>query len=431
MNRIGTKGDPRYRHVAEDRILDYLLLLGFPQLVRTGERAQAMRAARNALSRWVEMGLPRSTDSRGVNHYAPFEVVNFMKWAGRYQGDPFWAVQYIQTARRHALAQDAAWAALGPPFKAGLLPDKKIQLTFTRSFNLSTLEPGKPVRLRLPVPLEDEKLVLSSFEIGQTADDEIKLRKSADRLEARLNVPASRQVSLSYQAVFDIPMNDVDAIMKGPPAALDDHERRLYTEPSEGFIRVSPAVLALADDLTGPGDTPRESAVSFWNDLMDRLMFGLIHYHEIDMAQPMDWLLDHVWSDCQLGSALFVSLCRAKKIPARIRGGIKLYPDACDPHYWAEVWFDDSGWTPFDFGAWDLAIGGQDRDWREIYLGAVDYRMTTECLPRFFVGPMSLRLPEAWNLVTRLEDEGISATYGNALTGAETYRDHIVMSEMH
>lgn len=280
--------------------------------------------------------------------------------------------------------------------------------------------------------MEDERLSLLSFQISHNADPDIQYRKLPHSLEARLKVPVSGKLNLSYQTEFEARTYQQDGRVSLASAhrPLKNEEWLLNTEPSEGFIRVSPRVLDLAHELTATDDTPEGCVRAFWNYLMDHMMFGMIHYHEIDMAQPMDWLLDHVWSDCQLGAALFVSLCRAKKIPARIRGGVKLYPDACDPHYWPEAWLESRGWTPFDFGAWDLSRSGQETDWRDIYFGAIDYRMTTECFPRHFVGPMSLRLPEQWNLITKLETEGTSTYFSHAITGAPIYSDHITVKQI-
>jgi len=46
---------------------------------------------------------------------------------------------------------------------------------------------------------------------------------------------------------------------------------------------------------------------------------------------------------CQLVSALFASMCRARGIPARILGGFYLYRTFSTNHYWAEAWIDGQG----------------------------------------------------------------------------------------
>lgn len=53
--------------------------------------------------------------------------------------------------------------------------------------------------------------------------------------------------------------------------------------------------------------------------------------------------------DCSEYSDLFVALCRAKKIPARIITGYLIQPDLTSiKHNWAEVYLNDYGWVPFE-----------------------------------------------------------------------------------
>lgn len=53
--------------------------------------------------------------------------------------------------------------------------------------------------------------------------------------------------------------------------------------------------------------------------------------------------------DCTEFSDLFVTLCRAKGIPARTVSGYTLRPySISQKHNWAEVYLNDYGWVPFD-----------------------------------------------------------------------------------
>lgn len=59
--------------------------------------------------------------------------------------------------------------------------------------------------------------------------------------------------------------------------------------------------------------------------------------------------LRHKKGDCSEYSDLFVALCRAKNIPARVVTGIYVQPDTkTAKHNWAEVYLKDFGWVPFD-----------------------------------------------------------------------------------
>ncbi|MEI2637737.1 MAG: transglutaminase domain-containing protein [Microthrixaceae bacterium] len=88
----------------------------------------------------------------------------------------------------------------------------------------------------------------------------------------------------------------------------------------------------------------------------------------------------------QIASSLVV-LARAVGIPARLATGYapgewdgaggRFVVRERDAHAWAEVWFPEQGWVPFDptstvplSGSEDAAVGAQARDWREV-LGMV------------------------------------------------------------
>lgn len=52
--------------------------------------------------------------------------------------------------------------------------------------------------------------------------------------------------------------------------------------------------------------------------------------------------------DCAEYASLFVALCRAKKIPAKVVVGYVAVSTEYPGHAWAEVYTKDYGWVPFD-----------------------------------------------------------------------------------
>ena len=60
--------------------------------------------------------------------------------------------------------------------------------------------------------------------------------------------------------------------------------------------------------------------------------------------------------DCTEYSDLFVALCRAKNVPARVVTGYTVQMDvATSKHNWAEVYMQNCGWVPIDPTAGDMA----------------------------------------------------------------------------
>ncbi len=421
MNRLGTANVPGTRTVEEARIVDFLLLGGWAHQLRSGGRQAAEGEIRAALRRWAGAGLPVAPDSGGEARYDPVEVLNFMKSAGIDGGDPFWARRYLRTGRRFMLEQDADWARTGAPGAPYTLPPRRFTVEFRRTISLAPFEPGAPLRLRLPLPLEGPGLSDLRLDLD-AADAPVAFGVTPGRLEAKLPAPESRQFTLGYRASFTAR----PYVPGGQAGRLDAAEADLYTRPAEGLIRVTPRVAALAEDLAGRLADPEDAVRAFWDHLMDRMMCGAVHYHDIDMANPMDWLLDHGWYDCEIGAALLVSLCRSRGIPARIVSGYMLYPPAPTYHFWAEIWLDD--WVPFDLLSWDLSSGGRDPAWRYIFAGALDYRMPVQRLPRHFVGPMSVRLPPRWHILASALPHGIRIGIHDIASGEAAFSDDVSVS---
>jgi hypothetical protein len=68
---------------------------------------------RDALERWVRMGLPVRISPSGERFYDPVEVFNFMKQASIDLGDPYWVERFVKTGQRTYLQQSAALGKKG------------------------------------------------------------------------------------------------------------------------------------------------------------------------------------------------------------------------------------------------------------------------------------------------------------------------------
>jgi hypothetical protein len=338
-DRLGSLTADRYRTVPEACILDILLHAGWVFELQAGGRADAIAHTAAAIEDWIALGLGYRRGPDGARCFDPVEVVNFLIWAGRLGLDRFWEERYVRTGRAHVM--HAAPMTARP---------RRLHLGLRRRFGLHGFAPGKPVRLRLPLPLDCDYLGDVAIRPIVPAALAASVTVAEGRMEVRLPVPPERTIEIGA---------DIACTPRGTRAGVDrltPAERALYRRPVEGLIRVSPRVQALADELAGPSHDPWRTLSAFWAYLLDELFCGVVHYDQVDVAAPCDWVLDRRWYDCQLGSALLVSLCRARGIPARMIGGHLLYPLAPMIHFWAEAWIDGSGWMPFDLSDWWLSL---------------------------------------------------------------------------
>jgi hypothetical protein len=402
--------ETRYRTVSESCLLDLLLLGGWAFELECGRHAEALASTRASLESWIGLGLPYGRSESGERLFDPVEALNFMKLAGLEGLDRFWLERYVGTGR----ALVGEWA--------GGRSDARFHVSLRRSFEVGSFTPGTRLRLRMPVPLSSDYVRDIEVRPNVSADRQGELAVSDGRVEVRLTTGTEPVLEMAAEVCFTATVRPGD--VAPPQGHLQPCERDIYLRAQDGLIRTTPRILALARTLAGPASAPWNSLQSFWNYMLDELSSGAVHYDQIDARAPGDWVLESGWYDCQLGSALFVSLCRARGIPARIISGHFLYRLAPTPHYWAEAWVDGRGWLPFDLTCWDLSAGGRDPKWRDHFAGSIDYRMVTQCLPKFFTGSMSVQLPAAWHMLQARCDRGVEISMVG-LDGRPSYRDRI------
>ena len=429
MKRPALRADARYRVFDEARIVDYLLLCGWSQEIRRGDRRGAERGARDALERWMQLGLPFTRAAKGGLRFDPAEVVNFLKWAGANHGDPFWDERFIANGR--ALVREfQPMAGLQP----GTALDTKLdalRFSFTlarefslREFSLREVTPDAPLRLRLPLPLEDAALGDLAVEPVAPPDIDVEFTRAPGRLDARV----SRVAALTRPTItLGVRYSFTGSAASPRHEPLSRSDRALYTRPDEALIRVTPRVRALATRLAGAGPDPGIALQRFRDFMLDELTCGIVDYDGHDAAAATDRVLESGWFDCQVGSALLVALCRAQDIPARLCSGYLLYAASPSHHWWAEAWIAGRGWVPFDTLASDLSRGGRDGEWRDCFMGHLDYRMKTECLPRLFNRSPGFRLPEAWRMLARADGDVTEIGLYDCDTGTAVQRDRIVV----
>jgi hypothetical protein len=389
-----------------------LLVAAFVFELEAGQRELAVARISAALNNWITLGLGYQKSRRGERLFDPVEVVNRMKWAGYHGHDDFWVNHFVATGRAFAREWDGTTSDGNDSF-ARRTPER-FHLSLRRSFNLNGIQAGQKLRLRLPLPLAQSS---ERIEVEPIVSAELSARivRSEGRLDFQFAAPCKPVVDIAANISFTTDGHSRDDLSADGAV--------IYLKASEGLIRVTPRIKALCGALAGADHDPLAVATTFFNYIIDELMCGMVHYDQVS-PDAADWVLDAGWYDCQLGSALFVSMCRAHGIPARILSGHMLYRLAPGFHYWAEIWIDGPGWTPFDFLTWDLSRGGQDSAWRNFFVGVIDYRMVTQCFPLAFTGTMSVRFPPAWHLLNSPSSNGIDISF-TELDGKLIYCDSV------
>lgn len=393
---MGLKFSDTYRTLPEARLIDGLLLEGY---AFASDSAAARADAAAAIDRWVAGGLPVRQEA-GVRLFDPVEVAHHAKLAGLREEDDFWHGRFVATLRRFV----TELAAEQP---------RQVSLSLRRTFNLSGIAEGETRRLRMPLPLAER---YADCTVRPELTPAIESHRLSDgRLEARVRVGDEPLVSLGATVELTPARSAND---QTPPGEA-------LLRPREGLIVLSDAVAALARRLAG-NERGAVAVRNFWDHLIDSCMFCPVHYDQVPAETPLDWVLERGIYDCQLAAALFVGLCRAVGIPARMVGGNFLYRRSPTNHYWAEAWLEDTGWQSFDFLVWDLSAGGRDPRWRDHFFGQVDARIVTEVLPANFTGAVGVQIPAQWFVLRTITGDG-AAIELTGLDGASVYQDTIAI----
>jgi hypothetical protein len=104
-----------------------------------------------------------------------------------------------------------------------------------------------------------------------------------------------------------------------------------------------PLIRGIAGDING------QSEIEMVKGIYDYVINNM-EYSIYDGEGGASYAVQQKSGDCSEYSDLFVALCRAEGIPARVVVGYTVQVDENDlpKHAWAEVYLEDYGWVPFD-----------------------------------------------------------------------------------
>ncbi len=127
-----------------------------------------------------------------------------------------------------------------------------------------------------------------------------------------------------------------------------DPEFEVYTLPSEK-IDINDAIMAQAEEIV-IGETDLYSAVFKLADWTRKNINYDLNTITAEATLPSSWVLENGEGVCDEITSLFISFARSVGIPARFVSG-SAYSNvdySFGNHGWAEVYFPDYGWVPYD-----------------------------------------------------------------------------------
>ncbi|MFH1506685.1 MAG: transglutaminase-like domain-containing protein [archaeon] len=145
-----------------------------------------------------------------------------------------------------------------------------------------------------------------------------------------------------FRKVFekiDFPLNDISG------------EYYDYLTPSE-ISDVTPKIRDLAANLVQGEDDLYGAVFNLAVWVEENIEYDLSSI-TVEASQKSSWVLENRRGVCDELTSLFISMCRSVGVPAKFVSGISytnINPEEEEwgPHGWAEVYFPDVGWVPFD-----------------------------------------------------------------------------------
>ena len=134
------------------------------------------------------------------------------------------------------------------------------------------------------------------------------------------------------------------------PGSIPENVQQ-YTQPAK-IINSNPAIIRLASQLAEGEDdmVVVVDKIAAW--VTKNIQYNL-STATADATQPASWVLEHKEGVCDELTSLFSAMLRSLKIPVRFVAGISytnsdLFQNKWGPHGWAEVYFPEYGWIPYD-----------------------------------------------------------------------------------
>ena len=124
-----------------------------------------------------------------------------------------------------------------------------------------------------------------------------------------------------------------------------------YTQPEALMQSNDTKIVSKAQNVTRNEKEIHEKVHEIYNFVITHM-----HYAAQDEERGAVWALENGVGDCSEYSCLFVALCRAAGIPARVQAGFAFHRvgEALeDGHMWAEYYLENYGWIPVD-ATWQM-----------------------------------------------------------------------------
>lgn len=193
-----------------------------------------------------------------------------------------------------------------------------------------------------------EELSQKVFRITTTP----KAKQEQDRIVFRWDKPLQERLDYGIESVVSVQNNfpKVRQKIRFPLTGLPE-ETKQYLKPTE-HVDITPSILSQANALAQGEDDlwVVVSKIAIWTK--NNINYNLSTL-TADVSQKASWVLKNRFGVCDELTSLFIAMLRSIGIPAKFVSGVAyttspLFEQNWGAHGWAEVYFPQHGWIPFD-----------------------------------------------------------------------------------
>jgi transglutaminase-like putative cysteine protease len=139
------------------------------------------------------------------------------------------------------------------------------------------------------------------------------------------------------------------AIEKGEKTPANNLELAEFLKQENYIEKDDHRIQEAAKGIEGRVDV--EKVLNIYDYVTDNMEYSIVNKKTLGAVNA----LMHGKGDCTEYSDLFVALCRAKNVPARVITGYRVDGNSPSPkHNWIEVYLQKFGWVPFDPSTGDV-----------------------------------------------------------------------------
>lgn len=194
-------------------------------------------------------------------------------------------------------------------------------------------------------PKEEAGTKVENFRI--VAQPHATIFQGEDRLGYKWTDPTAADYNFGVTGDISVD-NKLIKVEDKLPFPTQDPRYPEFTQPTE-FIDISPSIRKQAAELVA-GEDDMYMATFKIADWVERNIQYDLNTLTAEAVQTSSWVLDNRQGVCDELTNLFISMVRSLGIPARFVSGVAYtnLGHKWGPHGWAEVYFPDKGWVPFD-----------------------------------------------------------------------------------